>query len=119
MNPSERSDNFPSNEYFTRRFREAGEITLDKFHRDARVVDRWLDLSLAEFELLWRLAETPGRCVFLESSPSCIATHVVSIRIKFEACGVAGALIEHSGGRYTLQLPPGLGEVLVRQPVDC
>jgi len=42
------------------RFREAGDMVLDRYHRDGRVDDRWLGLSVREFALLWRLAETPG-----------------------------------------------------------
>lgn len=42
------------------RFRMADEITLDLFHRDARVDDRWLGLGADEFAMLWRLAASPG-----------------------------------------------------------
>ncbi|MFN3990526.1 MAG: hypothetical protein ACK4IS_09725 [Erythrobacter sp.] len=45
------------------RFRELGDLTLDLLHHDGRIEDRWLALDPAEFELLWRLAKAPGRCL--------------------------------------------------------
>ena len=52
---------FPGSDTLIPRFREAGDLTLDLFHRDGRVEDRWLGLHPREFELLWRLAEQPGQ----------------------------------------------------------
>ena len=37
----------------------AGPILLDLFHRDGRVSGQWMGLHPREFEVLWRLAETP------------------------------------------------------------
>ncbi|WP_086608600.1 response regulator transcription factor [Erythrobacter donghaensis] len=51
---------FPGLDFPALRFREAGDVTLDLVHRDARVVDCWLALSEGEFALLWQLAEAPG-----------------------------------------------------------
>ena len=45
------------------RLRKAGPVTLDLFHRDGRIEDRWLALHPREFGLLWRLAETPDERV--------------------------------------------------------
>ena len=45
------------------RYRHAGPVTLDLFHRDGRIGERWLALHPREFGLLWRLAETPGERV--------------------------------------------------------
>jgi DNA-binding response OmpR family regulator len=42
------------------RLREAGDVTLDLFHRDGRVEDCWLGLHPREFALVWRLAEYRG-----------------------------------------------------------
>ncbi|MDN3646445.1 winged helix-turn-helix domain-containing protein [Pontixanthobacter aestiaquae] len=41
------------------RFLKAGDIRLDLFHRDASVGGSWIGLHPREFEVLWRLAETP------------------------------------------------------------
>lgn len=54
---------FGDGETWLPRFRDLGDLTLDLFHHDGRVEDRWLALDPAEFELLWRLAKRPGRCV--------------------------------------------------------
>ncbi len=45
------------------RFRIIGDVTLDLFHRDGRVDDKWLGFHPREFELLWRLSEAPGERV--------------------------------------------------------
>ena len=54
---------FAGGEAWLPRFRDLGDLTLDLFHHDGRVEDRWLALDPAEFELLWRLAKAPGRCL--------------------------------------------------------
>jgi len=43
------------------RFIRLGHLQLDLFHRDARMDDKWARLHPREFEVLWRLAETPGK----------------------------------------------------------
>ncbi len=60
MNAIPDQDRFPRSDVTIPRFREAGDVTLDLAHRDARVEDRWLALHPREFALLWRLAERPG-----------------------------------------------------------
>ncbi len=54
---------FAGGEAWLPRFRHLGDLTLDLFHHDGRVEDCWLALDPAEFELLWRLAKEPGRCL--------------------------------------------------------
>jgi two-component system, OmpR family, response regulator len=54
---------FASGEAFLPRFRHIGDLTLDLFHHDGRVDDQWLSLQPHEFELLWRLAKEPRKCV--------------------------------------------------------
>ena len=51
---------FPDSDTLIPRVREAGDVTLDLFHRDGHVGDRWLGLHPREFDLPWRLAEQPG-----------------------------------------------------------
>ena len=45
------------------RFLQAGDIRLDLFHRDGRVGGRWIGFHPREFEVVWRLAETPETIV--------------------------------------------------------
>lgn len=54
---------FADGEAWLPRFRDLGDLTLDLFHHDGRVEDRWLALDPPEFELLWRLAKEPRRCL--------------------------------------------------------
>lgn len=101
------------------RFREAGDVTLDLFHRDGRVEDRWLGLHPREFELLWRLAEEPGHRltrqqlladvwrIDFEPESNSVAVHVARVRGKLERFGLAGILATHPDGGYMLKVPPG------------
>jgi DNA-binding response OmpR family regulator len=80
--------------------RAAGPLTLDLFHRDARVGERWLALHPREFALLWRLAERPGETVpratllrevwRLEFEPgtNSIEVHVSRLRAKLALAGI-------------------------------
>lgn len=102
------------------RFREVGDVTLDLFHRDGRVDDRWLGFHPREFELLWRLAETPGERLTRrqllsevwrinhEPNTNSVAVHVARVRSKLGACGLAGMLVTHPDGGYYLEASPGL-----------
>jgi DNA-binding response OmpR family regulator len=45
------------------RRRRIGPLWLDLIHRDARRGPAWLNLHPREFELLWRLADSPGVAV--------------------------------------------------------
>ena len=58
---------FAGGETWLPRFRDLDDLTLDLFHHDGRIADRWLALDAAEFELLWRLANAPQRCLPVEA----------------------------------------------------
>ena len=75
----------------------AGDLTIDPIRRSARLGERWLDLTTTEFDLLWVLAESPGR-VFTrlelldrvqgyayEGYERTIDVHVKNLRRKIEA----------------------------------
>lgn len=112
------------------RFREAGDVTLDLFHRDGRVEDRWLGLHPREFELLWRLAEQPGRQltrrqlladvwrISFEPETNSLAVHVARVRAKLEPFGLARILATHPDGGYFLDAPPGPSAFCFRQPTE-
>ena len=99
------------------RFREAGEVTLDLFHRDGRVDDRWLNFHPREFELLWRVAEQRGGRVTkrelladvwrIDHDPetNSVAVHVARIRNKLGAFGLAELLATHPDGGYFINAP--------------
>ena len=112
---------FPDSDTLIPRLREAGDVTLDLFHRDGHVDDRWLGLHPREFELLWRLAEQPGerltrrellkdvwRFTF-EPETNSVAVHVARARAKLEPFGLARILATHPDGGYFLDAPPGPG----------
>lgn len=104
------------------RFIEAGEVTLDLFHRDGRVDDNWLRLHPREFELLWRLAIVPGQRVTrqqlladvwrLDREPgtNSIAVHVARLRGKLDGHGLGQIVATHPEGGYFLDAPPGPSE---------
>lgn len=101
------------------RFLEAGDVTLDLFHRDGRVVDRWLHLHPREFALLWRLAEDPGVALsrrellkdvwrlHFEPETNSLAVHVSRLRSKLEPFGLDRMIETLPDGSYRLQAPPG------------
>ena len=95
------------------------DVTLDLFHRDGRVDDRWLGFHPREFELLWRLAEQPGvqmtkqqlladvwRIDF-EPETNSLAVHVARVRGKLEPFGLSSILATHPEGGYFLNAPAG------------
>lgn len=100
------------------RFREAGDLTLDRVHRDARVDDRWLGLHQREFALLWRLAEQPGarlaqtqllaEALTLPSEPVCqsVAATILRLRTKLAAVGLARLIATDGDGGYFLIVSP-------------
>lgn len=109
------------------RFRGVGDVTLDLFHRDGRVDDRWLGFHPREFELFWRLAEEPGMRVSkrqllvevwrinFEPETNSVAVHVARVRSKLDIFGLAGMLATHPDGGYYLDvpaLPEGFTEAL-------
>jgi DNA-binding response OmpR family regulator len=111
-------DQFPESDVMIPRFREAGDVTLDLFHRDGRVEDRWLCLHPREFALLWRLAEQPGTRmtrrqllaevwrIHFEPETNSVAVHVARVRSKLEPFGLARLVGTHPDGGYFLDAPP-------------
>jgi two-component system, OmpR family, response regulator len=112
---------FPGHDAVMPRFREAGDVTLDLFHRDGRIDGRWLGLHPREFALLWRLAETPGERltrrdllaevwrIHIEPETNSVAVHVARVRAKLEPFGLARLIATHPEGGYFLDAPPGQG----------
>lgn len=108
---------FPDSSYLIPRFREVGDVTLDLFHRDGRVDDKWLALQPREFELFWRLAEEPGMRVSkrqlladvwridFEPETNSVAVHVARVRSKLDEFGLASMLATHPEGGYFLEAP--------------
>lgn len=123
MNAVTAPHQFPGNDEMMPRFREAGDVTLDLFHRDGRVDDRWLAFHPLEFALLWRLAEQPGECItrqqllaevwriHVEPDTNSVAVHVAGVRAKLEPFGLVRLVGTHPDGSYFLDVPPvsGLG----------
>ncbi len=98
------------------RFREAGDLTLDLAHHDARVEDVWLGLHPREFSLLWRLAERPGEPVTdtqlaadlwrfrFGCETGSIAAQIEDLRTSLETVGLARLIATDGEGGYFLDL---------------
>lgn len=107
------------------RFREAGEMTLDMAHRDARVDDRWLGLAAEEFAVLWRLAARPGERLTRQQlraetwhlsgrpGPDRTGPNFARMRAKLMAAGVAHLICNDGERRIFLALPPSAGLIRV------
>ncbi len=99
------------------RFREAGDLTLDQAHHDARVEDVWLGLHPRQFTLLWRLAERPGEPVAdtqlgadlwrirFGCEAGSIAAHIDALRTSLETVGLARLIATDAAGGYFLDVP--------------
>lgn len=110
------------------RFREAGDVTLDLFHRDARVEDRWLGLHPREFALMWRLADCPGERmtrralladvwrIHIEPETNSLAVHVARLRAKLEPFGLARLIATHPEGGYYFDAPPAADDYRMVSP---
>ena len=121
MNAPLSSGHFPGSDMDGPRFREAGEMVLDLFHRDGRVDDQWLGLRPREFALLWRLAAKPGErlCgeqlrtevfhIMREPQPEVITADIARVRGKLAAAGVGHLICTDGDGRYFLDVPPDHG----------
>lgn len=119
MNSIAATPKYPEADALIPRFREAGEVMLDLFHRDGRVDDRWLGFHPREFELLWRLAQQPGVPVTrkqllaevwridFEPETNSVAVHVARVRRKLTPFGLVSILATHPQGGYFLDAPPG------------
>lgn len=114
------------------RWRVAGPLTLDLFHRDACCRGRWLALHPREFGVLWRLADQPGQQVTRqqllrdvwrlnhEPGTNSVEVHVSRLRAKLGALGLAGMVMTVprggyrlcSGRRFMFALDPPAGDAL-------
>jgi len=109
---------YPGGDLMIPRFRDAGEVTLDLFHRDGRIADRWLGFHPREFALLWRLAEHPGERmtrrqllaevwrIHIDPETNSVAVHVARVRSKLEPFGLSRLIATHRQGGYFLDTPP-------------
>jgi DNA-binding winged helix-turn-helix (wHTH) protein len=91
-----------------------GPITLDLFHRDGLVGDCWVGFHPREFEVLWRLAETPdilvtrGRLLKdvwrLDHDPETnrVEVNISRIRSKLHRFKLSWLVVTGSDGGYRL-----------------
>lgn len=96
------------------RYRTAGPVTLDLFHRDGRIDDQWLGFHPREFALLWRLAEDPGQRVTrrellsdvwrLDHDPqtNSVEVHVSRLRAKLAISNAGWLVVTDPSGGYRL-----------------
>jgi DNA-binding response OmpR family regulator len=96
------------------RWRTAGPLLLDLFHRDGRIGRRWLGLHPREFSLLWRLAARPGERVTrrqllqdvwrLDHDPetNSLEVHVSRLRGKLARLGCVSLIETVPEGGYRL-----------------
>lgn len=101
------------------RYRAAGPVQLDLFHRDARARGRWLGLHPREFALLWQLAERPGKRVTRrellavvwrlhhEPETNRVEVHVSRLRGKLATVGLQAMVATDPLGGYHLAPMPG------------
>jgi DNA-binding response OmpR family regulator len=113
------TNHFPAIALTGPRFRAAGDLTLDLFHRDGRVDAEWLGLSLCEFALLWRLASAPGErlsaprlsaeawSIACDPASDGITAHMAGLRAKLAAAGLGQLLRSDAENRHFIDLPPG------------
>lgn len=101
------------------RFLEAGDLTLDLFHRDGRVQDKWLHMHPREFALLWRMAESSGQAISrmqlledvwrinFDPETNSLAVHISRLRSKLEPFDLAHMIETLPDGAYRLNAPIG------------
>lgn len=94
----------------------AGPITLDLFFRDGHVDGNWLGFFPREFEVLWRLAQTPGERVSkqtllrdvwrLDHDPQSnrLEVAISRIRAKLHVFRHADLVRTESSGGYSLRV---------------
>lgn len=104
---------FADGEAWLPRFRDLGDLTLDLFHYDGRVEDRWLALEPAEFALLWQLAKAPQRCLSLRvladwarEQPS-VELAIQRLGVKLARHQLGSVLLRHDEGCLSYSPPPG------------
>ncbi len=108
------------------RWRAVGPLKLDLVHRDVSCCGRWLALHPREFELLWRLADAPGKRVTrkqlltdvwrLAHDPetNSVEVHVSRLRAKLALGGCADLVQTDPLGGYRL-----VAEAPFRLGKDC
>ena len=101
------------------RFRKAGPVILDLFHRDGRIERQWLGFHPREFALLWRLAETPGKRVTrrellsdvwrLDHDPetNSVEVHISRLRAKLAISKACWLILTDPRGGYRLAADGG------------
>ena len=106
----------PASRNWLPRRRTVAGLELDLMTRDAISAGQPLGLKPREFELLWRLSDTPNETVTrqalvhdvlrlsFEPASNSIAVHVSRLRGKLVAAGLGG-LVETEGAGYRLCLP--------------
>ena len=109
-----------------KRFRNAGPVVLDLFHRDGRIGQQWLGLHPREFALIWRLADAPGQRVTrrelladvwrLDHDPetNSVEVHISRLRSKLAISNADWLIQTDPDGGYRL----AAGEIAVRQGLD-
>lgn len=101
------------------RFRDAGPVVLDLFHRDGRIGEQWLGLHPREFALVWRLADVPGERVTrrdlltdvwrLKHDPetNSVEVHISRLRSKLSISGADWLIETDPDGGYRLATRSG------------
>ena len=110
------------------RWRDTGPLTLDLFHRDARIGARWLSLHPREFGVLWRLADGPGEPVTRkqlledvwrlshEPETNSVEVHISRLRSKLAMAGCEGLVETVPQGGY--RLAEGSSFMLASRPAE-
>lgn len=112
------------------RYRTAGPVTLDLFHRDGRIERQWLGLHPREFSLLWRLAEEPGKRVTRrellsdvwridhEPETNSVEVHVSRLRSKLAVSRACWLVVTDPDGGYRLAHDGGASFFAYRSSLD-
>lgn len=91
-----------------------GLVMLDLFHRDRNEAGDWLGLHSREFELLWRMAESPRQRlsrsqllaevwrIVQDPETNRVEVHVVRVRAKFHVYGLSWLIATDPAGGYLL-----------------
>lgn len=109
------------NQMFTMlpRWRNVGPLTLDLFHRDARLGSRWLNFHPREFGVLWRLSDAPGTTVTRrqlltdvwrlnhEPETNSVEVHISRLRSKLAQVGCGELVVTVPEGGYRLTQETG------------
>lgn len=97
----------------------AGPVLLDLFHRDGSCDGAWLGLHPREFELLWRLAESPRQRLSrrrllsevwrIDHDPQTnrVEVHVARVRAKLRTFGLSWLIATDPAGGYLLDADAG------------